>query len=85
MWNVMHNSIKGLFKKKIRHHQELKNAMDKIRDPESEWGSCVSRAPSLSPPLATGVMQPSIFPSQSYRGLPQLSLLNSDVPKFPFT
>jgi hypothetical protein len=36
----MYNSIEGLFRK-IRHRQEFKNEMDKIRDPESEWGSFV--------------------------------------------
>lgn len=44
----------------------------------------IAEAVSLSPPLATGVMQPSMFPSQPVRDLPQLSLLTSDVPKFPF-
>lgn len=59
--------------------------MNEIRDPESEWGQFrIAGAVSLSPPPATGVMWPSMFPSQPDGDLPQLSLLTSDVPEFPF-
>lgn len=58
--------------------------MSKRRDPELEWGSFGWQGSILVPTSGHWGHAVLNVPKPPYRGLPQLSLLTSDVPRFPF-